>query len=671
MLESAECGPCNYATPGSSCGQASRSNSNSSSCVCDHPEFCDSEWIELHEGEVKTNVILENAVGANLRFFFDKPCRGIRIRTMEVSGRFSGFVDSKILDLNPGGLDVMQIVVAQTSDTFICPQQGIYNYSTWSLQLWAVSAGKANLSVVYTTFEIGQTPLPQVKDISPYSVGFRMYEIPEDVMVGPLSLPLLKPIFFRVSVKECRQLFVQVESYESQVAAGSQLLMLSSLPYQTTTGTTVLLRTGPTLFTVCPKIDNQTEFLYLTLVSFMTDTDVMFLISSNPHDLEFFRVSQIPITPNDPFPIIRFLEGIASVYCDEAQKDKTFECWYGCTVIPACCSNLWPIFPSADPFPFYPVPTGLKSMDAASFSPILDWKNLTQSDTSKQYVTLGMLLQVIAETSVLTPLKQWESTLETSCKIVFPSFSQITTANNEILRGSVSLEGKQSEKYCDAEKFHVVSDNIERYSSQLKTASDYLITIRFQVDEETFSLSWQNCNAYIQGYLEPVSQVVKIEDTTFCSAEMFLDDYFTNHDPCCNEELAWTQCCIPRTIEVDQITSQIMTNLSSHVPLNCDPDCVDSILEDYVFFDNFLKSEAGCQSAIQSDVMIEREKALDIYRTCKHQNFGKDGQGVDCVNDDQCAVGTCDILHRRCVFTDDEYKQAVTNFFQCYQTQTT
>jgi len=213
------------------------------------------------------------------------------------------------------------------------------------------------------------------------------------------------------------------------------------------------------------------------------------------------------------------------------------------------------------------------------------------------------------------------------------------------------------------------------------------------MDSLTFGWDWQGCNNEIISMLYQGQSMYPFPETTACTIDMIKNTSLRTSDPCCSETLQWTVCCQPRAVQTTRsflaLSPQNLTfgestndqngqrTSSDTIPTNStdfgktseDRDCVDSLLENYIFYDNLRHSITPCEGVITQSLESVVYNGLEFYRQCKTKFFGsEDGQGVPCSSTNDChEIGSkfCDIFRGRCVFSSEEQALQRQFFFEC------
>lgn len=119
--------------------------------------------------------------------------------------------------------------------------------------------------------------------------------------------------------------------------------------------------------------------------------------------------------------------------------------------------------------------------------------------------------------------------------------------NNRIeqrLLGTKAIE--QKELACDNGEFRILSDVMSEVMKRLVNASytfSDALTYRYEVGKLASRDTFISCKDYVSIYLEEeISQRPVLSSS--CYAHLGSEEY--ENDPCCNDTVAWSQCCTER-----------------------------------------------------------------------------------------------------------------------------
>eukprot|EP00013_Stygamoeba_regulata_P018191 CAMPEP_0177675114 /NCGR_PEP_ID=MMETSP0447-20121125/26991_1 /TAXON_ID=0 /ORGANISM="Stygamoeba regulata, Strain BSH-02190019" /LENGTH=1814 /DNA_ID=CAMNT_0019183405 /DNA_START=127 /DNA_END=5571 /DNA_ORIENTATION=+ len=396
---------------------------------------------------------------------------------------------------------------------------------------------------------------------------------------------------------------------------------------------------------VCGSEDNP-KSLY---IGFPPHADIVLTTALDPN-IRVMRQPSLSDLAKNPYGNQAHLFGASHLTCPGDGDRTEFECRRGTYIFENThqCIEYFPVLQN----PFVPVPVLLLRADDKFKAVNIDFSALPglSGDGDPRVLRSVFLLEFRDQTIV----PNWQSRLE-RCEVRFESTSPLV---NKAGTASVArVPWKRRDIKCDQERFAQITKQIDELQAELdkNTAFAQANSIRFTADILAFDDAWIGCRQPISDLMTRSDGALEIE-TAACveppGSKAFEDD------PCCNPRLAWeSQCC--REV-VKTIASPELEANSGVISDTCSGDnvCVDSYLADYMFYERF--GSEVCNSIIGDTAPIIK-RSVSFYHECREKVIGSDFGGRQCFADSDCPYSDCDLIERRCLWSD----KLMSAFWDC------
>ena len=657
--------PCDFTLKGAACGQA-RLPQCEALCASKRPDFCPpvQDWVTLQLGVESEPIHLSNrGADFSLRVNFGKICHAIVFRVNLIYG--SGFVlPYHINTIDPNIDNNCQGAEPPEGINTICPAfLQCYQYGTYFLKMRNFEPNTL-VTVIVSALEIEAGPqrIASLPDAPPvvipdpdfpfhvplqWSVPF-VYTYPDASSAIPLIL----------STHYCGFVTFQInmEAYNPALAHEGYLAFVSldpTNPFPSSLTNDMLFLAFP--FTKVYICQNDTS-LPPARVFLLVVRDTPGAPETITVTLEYDRPGLIPIAPPQKAGDIgswsnytnwpasnwySFGSGALQLNCPGFPR---FDCTAGCEKF-GCCQNTWPAFPTGSSLqPLYPVPYPLRFLnndiiynDFVYFPKYLDPYTIglvvvleQNFDGSIQYGPLG---------------SDWASILP-QCTLSRAE-SGMGTLDGRWISGNYKPELITSAP-CNYTKFTQLSKDLEYLFSLFiqdqpsNIGTTRPLSLRYRADIMTVVDSWPDCQAFMQGDLLEVRTLnLTATDTRICPN-------YDPLDPCCNPELAWNMCCVPRTVEFQLDFASIpQADFNATCQLS---QCSLPVLENYVQ-GSLTEVTGACEPGILALPPQISTESIRAYSSCLLEYFGNDFTGTICYQDSDCPQlpsSRCDLIAHRC-----------------------
>jgi len=411
---------------------------------------------------------------------------------------------------------------------------------------------------------------------------------------------------------------------------------------------------GAVVFHICPSVGENSSTFFITTLLTESNGTVMFYFSQNESE---WNARKIPLSTFAPWSDEHLLQSTMTLSC----LDTQYPCEMGVADLGTSCLDLWVSMPRRDGNPLWPIPRMFldDQLNRVRFED-LDLKN--ESVLLGNRLSTSLLLEYYFKSDSRLTVPDWRTNLEQKCHLTFHPWSLIATESGKFLRENIALEGAHKHRSCSTLDFLAISDRIEELLEVINDEEADVFTLRFQIDTQTLQDEWQGCDIMISSLLTTSEQFSLYESTTVCDRDMMQNETLRNTDPCCNDTLEWERSCSPRDVETMKTVFHARSDLND----SClSSECVQDLLKEYIFFEDLMDSEAGCNSAITESLDVYRAQHTKFYRDCKEAIFGSNFQGINCLKDSDCVTNRCDQLQKQCVFSEEEKIQTYKSFFHC------
>jgi len=668
---------CDYSRRDSLCGVK---QDNLTSSQCQFREYCDESeypWITLSPSQPVRGLEMNAFEYHILRFYFNvsTPCSGFRITMTKHYGTPGG-------GLKRGSYQESQAAIfwdRSTASTFIghCPGNYRFGFGTYFLGLWSNSL-HSKVDVNLEIFDINMTNTKAVKNET------EIHCTPGSLALCPqLGEPFHGTVsagggkMLMVPVTKCTQLMIHHE-ISSPTGTLAMFFKINS-PALSTTGFAYPAAKHPFVINLCPSDPSSPSNLWITVATEVIGLQFVFYISDDSSE---WNSDLILLENLGSVGSREFIDGSVQVSC----LGQTFPCFAGADSF-GSCQVVWNPPPRKDENFLWPIPRLF--VDSVTDRVLYeDPEDSSENPMVSNELRASLLLESYYKSQSLVPFPTWETQLE-QCVLSFSPIFYLSTKNGEIPSENVPVQGKYEESSCEVGEFQALSQTMDEYASRFTEAEtiEEIITYRYMCDIQTFNSTWQVCDSFIKSLLVPEQAVVVFPKSRTCSVDMMKNASIVASDPCCNETLEWGVCCVEREVEtmrtsynIQSKNSQNQTNeneersspttSANNVWQVCQsPDCVNALLQDYIFYEELIDSSAGCDAVVSTTLESHQYSEMSFYRDCKAELFGEDQKGKSCVSDDDChRIGSerCDIFREKCLFLNDTQRQARMDlFFQC------
>ncbi|MEZ0208986.1 MAG: hypothetical protein ACAH17_02305 [Candidatus Paceibacterota bacterium] len=384
-----------------------------------------------------------------------------------------------------------------------------------------------------------------------------------------------------------------------------------------------------------------------------TDTNATFTIT-----VDYERPGLIPFVPPQQagqlgswsnqvaFPSSHwYMAGSGSLKLTCPTLSAPLECANGCELF-GCCKSVWPSYPTAPSLqPLWPVPYSMRFRNEGTL--FTDF-NYDPSQLNPRFLGINLLLEANFAGSVqYGPLgPNWASLIQ-DCT-VSRGHAGIGTADGRWIDGSYSFNYVEKEQ-CDYNAFKEISQDMDKiFKLFVEPDPEDLgvnrpLSHRFRADVLTILDQWQYCQDYVKTALLETSLLdIVATNTKRCPV-------YSDTDPCCNSNLAWTSCCSPRTIEFQtSFESNITDSIGEECPLT---DCTLPVLQSYIS-GTLLETRGECEPAALLSISQITNIAITQFLNCFDQYLGGEFTGIQCLKDSDCPEidgSRCDHISHICL----------------------
>lgn len=652
-----DCTPCDY-TLKENCGVSEPYNTsygNTTDCYCPKKkEWCENDipannYVVLENGrEIGPFELDDNNLEKYFRFYFDLPCNGFRIRIIDIYGNTEvqlGYDDPTI----GGGSGYYYSTFPEFT---ACPIEFFFRYGTYGLFVVGHQGQNSLFKIILEYYDFSSQkyiePEPPTKCEKD---KFGAYCFKDGIPTGPIQLPKYGLVVFRLDVTECKQYLLYRELVSSSENSMGNMGILFGEDFPSVSPTLYHINHPLSyVFNVCPNPEKNLTQLYISASNVEVDMGIIFTLTSDKSSWRTRKLSSFSIVHAE-----RYLRGAFDIQLGS----KLFDCYRGADFWGTSCLETWTVIPTNETTGLWPRPRYFLQRDPTTFS---DLPYISDEVVVDRILSGALLLEITVGTERTETYPNWRTTLQSSnCTINFRSWAHWTTSDNMIITGKIKPKLKGHE--CFRDDFLYISKNIDNLGNQIAelSQSSLVLATRYQIDLQTFTPTWQSCNKFVQEFLKVKTERIEIKNTTICNAE--LAEKYLN-DACCHQSVSWEYCCVPRTISINEDTFQVPSSIKSSDSCH-NTLCLDSLLNDYVFYEELRDSDGGCSTAITEPLGVKQDQALNFYRECKIDSFGKDGIGKHCYKDGQCLF-KCDILNNRCVYQNQSELEVVyRQFINC------
>lgn len=654
--------PCDFTLKGADCGKA-RLSQCEAMCASQREEFCPpiQDWITLELGVESEPIYLSNRlIDVSLRVNFDKVCHAMVVQVINIYG--SGPIltyhyntiestTSNNCQMNgpPEGLNV------------ICPSfEQCYRYGTYFFKMHNFEPN-AMVTVRVSALEIEDVPLrtqslPDAPVVA-YPDPLFPYHVPLSWSVPfTYTFPPSSPaVPFLLSSYYCGFVTLQINTdmFDDTVLESESYIAFISLdpnnPFPSTITTDMLFLSVPfAKIFMCSDDPETPARMFILLVR---NRGAAFNVPGTiTVTAEYDRSGLIPFAPPQKagdigtwskyttWPATNwyvFSEGALQINCPGFAK---FDCTAGCEKF-GCCQDTWPAYPTSPSLqPLYPAPYPLRFLNQD-----IIYTDFTYFDKYLDPTVLGVTLVLEKDfggSITYGPLGENWAEILPQCTISRGE-SPIGTLDGRWITGTYHPEYIQT-KLCNYADFVEVSQDLDYIFDQFSNTSRPL-SLRYQADIMTMSDAWIDCHSFVTDKLLDITTLSLVtEETKECP-------FYSEDDPCCNPDLAWNQCCIPRTLEFEvDFPSEVSDAFDESCQLS---QCSLPILQSYVQ-GSLTEITGACEPAILASPSELSTRSVVAFTTCLEQFFGKDFDGIICYTDADCpdvSDSRCDIISNRCL----------------------
>jgi len=655
--------PCDFTLKGADCGKA-RLSQCESICAEKRQEFCPpiQDWITLELGVESEPIYLSNRMlDVSLRVNFDKICHAMVVQVINIYG--SGPILTYHYDtIEPTTSYNCQMNGPPEGLNVICPSfEQCYRYGTYFFKMHGFEPNaKVTVKVSALEIEAGpqrtqslpDAPLIQMPDLLfPYHVPLT-WSVPFTYTFPPsgAAVPFLLSSYYCGFVT----LQINTDMFDDTVLQSESYIAFISLdpnnPFPSTITTDMLFLSIPFAKIFMCSDDPQTPARMFILL--VRNRGAAFNVPGTiTVTAEYDRPGLIPFAPAQKagdigtwsnyvaWPATNwyvFSEGALQINCPGFSK---FDCTAGCEKF-GCCQDTWPAYPTSPSLqPLYPAPYPLRFLNQD-----IIYTDFVYPDRYLDPYVLGVTLVLEKDfggSIEYGPLGTNWSQILPQCTLSRGE-SPIGSLSGDWIRGIYQPEFIYT-KRCQYDDFVQVSQNLDKIFQQFDDASRPL-SLRYQADIMTMLDPWIDCRSFVTDVLlDSTILVLEAENTKECPS--YVDD-----DPCCNPDLAWNQCCMPRTVEfVVDFPSQVGPEFDSF----CTPltECSLPILQTYIQ-GSLTEITGACEPGMQASPSEITTHSVVAFTSCMTQYFGKDFDGMVCYTDSDCPEvpsSRCDTIAHRCL----------------------
>lgn len=659
--------PCDFTLKGDDCGRA-RLPQCETYCSELRPKLCPpiQNWIVLELGLESEPIYLSNREpDIFLRVNFDQPCKALVFQVITIYGA-SVIMPIDIKQYDP---------IADNNCVFVSPPEGItavcpsftqcYHYGTYFMRLKCFeSDALATVRIFALDIEEGPQRTTSPLDSPPVV-------IPDPMVPSHVPLQWSVPFIYTfegnnafipliLSTYYCGFVTLQVnlESFDPIIVRESIIVFVSldlTNPFPVSITSDMVFLTLPwTKIYICQDdISGEPARMFLTIIR----SNGAFLGTSGTISItvDYNRSGLIPINPPQKagdvgswsnytsWPSANwygFSLGALQINCPGFSK---FDCSTGCEKF-GCCQNTWPAYPTGSSLqPLYPVPYPLRFRNEGVIS--TDFLYFPKYLSPYFMGTILLLEESFSGSIEYGPLgSNWEEILPT-CTISTGKSPMGTLDGRWIQNIYQPLYVERKE--CDYAQFTEISSDLD-YIFELfvedetdDVGTNRPLSLRYRADIMTTLDSWIDCQAFVKNDLLNEA-FLNLTALNTKSCPVYSDD-----DPCCNPNLAWNECCIPRSLEFElEFASEIIENFNETCTL---ASCSLPILQSYIQ-GTLTETTGACEPASLASPSEVTTQTITFFTDCFEKYFGQDFKGLTCYEDSQCPdVGRCDLISHRCM----------------------
>lgn len=308
-----------------------------------------------------------------------------------------------------------------------------------------------------------------------------------------------------------------------------------------------------------------------------------------------------------------------------------------------CCDRFRPIPPTADPSPLWPWDESDPTFPSISI-PFDDFEPLEQGK-----LAFAVTLRRFSQDAFFAPI---------SSSLQYEQLKQCTIEINGGLFDSAGVGVVESISFveeslpCSTAALASALNEINATISAMYHSQDgpYSLLLHHRLSILLGSKEYRACQSFVNSLLTfNASASAKFSSSSSCFAAVGSVAFAT--DPCCNQTLAFTQCCAVRDVSFP-IGEPSLVNTNAVNSACGAAICSTKALQ------NYMQTQAASSLPKACD-LIQREYDTEISSTdlvqfvydCQLSTVGANLRGLPCANNSQCSSGTC--TKGRCTFSTD------------------
>eukprot|EP00163_Fabomonas_tropica_P011913 TRINITY_DN2290_c0_g1_i4.p1 TRINITY_DN2290_c0_g1~~TRINITY_DN2290_c0_g1_i4.p1 ORF type:complete len:2167 (-),score=656.48 TRINITY_DN2290_c0_g1_i4:231-6731(-) len=272
----------------------------------------------------------------------------------------------------------------------------------------------------------------------------------------------------------------------------------------------------------------------------------------------------------------------------------------------------------------------------------------------------------LSDCMLVIPGEREGTVYDTEAKVTAPGTgdnpNKLTTADGRPINVMVKFTG-MTERDCEYEKFldlnTKVEDAIERMrnAKQGVQAKNARVLLAALLSSDTAV----DCKNFVNQYIGAAgTRTVSVDGIVGCFETVGTQAW--NEDPCCNKKLQISQCCGPKTVDVEY--TAVSSINEEKLIVDCQhPEDIVSLLADYNGFKQEIDHPVwGCTATRRTSAPDSMWDSLkSFFSTCEQEVFGSDRTGKTCKTNADCLTGKC--RNKKCpVPWDNPEKFLVTCF---------
>jgi len=198
---------------------------------------------------------------------------------------------------------------------------------------------------------------------------------------------------------------------------------------------------------------------------------------------------------------------------------------------------------------------------------------------------------------------------------------------------------------CDITAFQMMENVIRKAGQQLLTVRDgsHRRSLSYGVSTLASTAVAEACLKFAMDFHVRSEERFRTSFTNGCPTSVLEE----SADPCCERTSSLDQCCVERTLPVEDVVfNQVLENMTR----TClQPACAPIFSSDVGTVDRRIRNELNCYEFPPSGDIFAyeaEEDSLHFFQSCKRDILGYDFWGYPCESDEDClrqfGIGVCD-----------------------------